>query len=126
MRYTDSSPSPHPLSLPLLLLPTHTQAFAGVTKAHLDSITHTCQVPVPHPVARVALLPFHLRPSSLAFRWVEQGEGGRDEEEGTKRRLGMSFIMKEEEAETLRVQLFWCVPLGGEDREEGWDGLIDC
>jgi hypothetical protein len=96
--------------LPLVLLPT-TQAFAGVTKAHLDAISHTCQVPVPHPVARVALLPFHLRPTFLAFHWVEQqGEGG-GEEEATKRRLAVAFILEgsgghEEEGETVTVQLF--------------------
>jgi len=90
-----------------------------VTKAHLDAIIHTCQVPVPHPVARVALLPFHLRPASLVFRWVEQGEGGREKEEGGKRRLGVSFTLKEEEGEALTVQLFWCVVWGGRKRRGG-------
>lgn len=100
-----------------------------MTKAHLDAIVHTCQVPVPHPVARVALLPLHLCPSSLAFQWVEQGEGGR--EEGSKKRLGVSFTLEgsageEDEGGAMTVQLFWCVAWGRRGRSRGgWGGLID-
>eukprot|EP00624_Nannochloropsis_granulata_P002548 evm.model.NODE_22845_length_9914_cov_24.068287.1 len=97
------------------------QAFANVTKAHLNAIAHTCQMPIFHPVDRVALLPFPLRPSSLAFRWAQQADPREDDR---RKRLRITFTLegrkgKKEAGEIRTVQLFWCVARGRES-EEGW------